>query len=60
MAKAATIDLERHYVLDLEGLLFEEESNATWLQALPLGTYDHPQFGEIAITPEKVANMVTV
>jgi hypothetical protein len=32
-------------------------NNVTWLQALPLGTYQHPRYGELKITPDKVSNL---
>ena len=42
--------------MDLSGVQFNEEdtSRTIWLQALPLGTYDHPVHGEIKITPERI------
>jgi len=40
--------------VDVSGIKFDE-SEGTWIQALPLGTYEHPEYGTIEITPEKVA-----
>jgi len=37
----------------------DEGTDPTWLQALPLGTYQHPIHGEIKITPEKVSRMAS-
>ena len=42
------------YLIDLREHTFAEDK-PTWLQALPLGTYTHPRWGEIKITPERVA-----
>lgn len=36
------------------GAVTLSDSEPTWIQALPLGTYHHPTFGEIKITPERV------
>jgi phage I-like protein len=40
------------YLVDLSGVEFDE--GATWIQAMPLGSYEHPVHGTIAITPERV------
>jgi len=49
-------------LVDLTGLtLFENDyspDNLTWLQALPLGDYQHPSYGSLKITPEKVSGLV--
>jgi phage I-like protein len=43
------------YWADLATLRFDaSDSTATWIQAMPLGKYDHPIHGPIDITPEKV------
>lgn len=34
------------------------EGNRCWIQGLPLGSYQHAIWGEITITPERVANFV--
>jgi len=34
------------------------ESTQLWIQAMPLGTYEHPQYGTIAVTPERVKQYV--
>lgn len=39
--------------VDISGLEFSE-SQGTWIQAMPLGEWDHPLHGKIAITPERV------
>jgi hypothetical protein len=39
--------------VDLQSVTLADEG-PTWLQALPLGTYQHPQYGELKITPERV------
>jgi phage I-like protein len=40
------------YLVDLSGLEFSD--GPTWIQAMPLGTYNHPVHGEIQITPERI------
>jgi phage I-like protein len=43
------------YWYDLARLQLDDSGNtATWIQAMPLGKYQHPVYGEIEITPEKV------
>lgn len=46
------------YLVDLSGVEFIDGSTETWIQAMPLGTYEHPQYGTIAITPERVQEYV--
>lgn len=49
------------WLIDLTGLsLFESDyspDNLVWLQALPLGEYQHPRYGKLSITPEKVRRL---
>jgi phage I-like protein len=40
------------YLVDLSGIEFDEAG--TWIQAMPLGSYEHPIHGTIDITPERV------
>lgn len=42
------------YLVDLNTVQFDEESTSSWIQAMPLGVYDHPVYGEIEFTPEKI------
>lgn len=45
------------YLIDLHTLQFDELDNGkstSWIQAMPLGTYNHPEYGVIEITPERV------
>jgi hypothetical protein len=45
------------YMVDLTGLQFADGANGSptsWIQCMPLGTYEHPFFGEIDFTPEKL------
>ncbi len=42
------------YWVDLRSIKFDETSNETWIQGMPLGTYEHPIHGSIDITPERV------
>ena len=41
------------FLVDLSGITLAD-SGSTWIQALPLGTYLHPVYGEIKITPDRV------
>lgn len=42
------------YLVDLAGLKFDEGAKTSWIQLMPLGTYDHPDYGKIEITSERV------
>lgn len=42
------------YFVDLGRLQFGDK-DGTWIQAMPLGEYEHPVYGPINITPEKVS-----
>lgn len=44
------------YLVDLSGLALDDstESTEVWIQAMPLGVYEHPKFGTIDVTPERV------
>tara|TARA_Y100001951_G_scaffold1741_1_gene1213 strand:- start:140 stop:1423 length:1284 start_codon:yes stop_codon:yes gene_type:complete len=42
------------YWVDLRGAEF---SDTSWIQAVPVGTYQHPSYGEIDFTPDKISNM---
>jgi hypothetical protein len=44
------------YWADLTSLQLDDsgDSTARWIQAMPLGSYDHPVYGEIQITPDRV------
>jgi len=42
------------YLYDLSGLQFEDNSTSSWIQAFPIGTYQHPSYGEIKVTPDRV------
>ncbi len=41
------------YLVDLRTVELAD-SGPTWIQALPLGTYQHPVHGKIEVTPERV------
>jgi phage I-like protein len=43
------------YWVDLQGHQFDDAEAGSWIQAMPLGTYQHPVHGTIDITPERVA-----
>jgi hypothetical protein len=40
------------YMVDMQGATFDEDG-AKWIQALPLGKYEHPTYGELNITEER-------
>jgi len=44
--------------VDLQGYTFDDSTRMTWLQALPIGTYEHPLYGTIKVTAKKIDNMV--
>lgn len=41
------------YLVDLTGVSFSDETGG-WVHALPLGTYQHPVFGKMQFTAEKI------
>lgn len=47
---------EYGFLVDLGTYTFTDDQ-PTWIQAFPLGTWTHPKYGEINVTPEKVARM---
>ena len=49
------------YWVDLKGVEFEEEDEkpSSWIQAVPIGTYQHPVYGEIDFTQEKIRSMAS-
>lgn len=53
MAKAS-------YLTDLHSLKLDDtvEDTSIWIQAMPLGTYEHPQYGTIDVTNERVKRYV--
>lgn len=55
----ASTGLSEHYsyLRELSGLEFVEADGKTqsWIQAMPLGSWTHPVYGPIDITPERVA-----
>jgi phage I-like protein len=42
------------YWVDLAGLTFDEASTGTWIQAMPMGAYEHPTYGTITIDAPRV------
>ena len=42
------------YLVDLSTVQFDEASTSSWIQAMPLGKYDHPIYGSIEFTTDKV------
>ena len=41
------------FAVDLASLKFDDE-HRSWIQALPIGSYKHPTYGDINVTPERV------
>jgi Mu-like prophage I protein len=41
------------YFIDLRGVELSEK-DLTWLHAMPVGTYDHPVYGELTFTSERI------
>lgn len=48
------------YLVDVGGLAFSEENGKTtsWVHVLPLGSYKHPTYGTIDVTPTRVSRFV--
>lgn len=44
------------YMIDMSKIQLSETEEGTWIQAMPLGEYMHPQHGLIKFTPERVKN----
>lgn len=42
------------YWVDLAGIKFDDASAETWIQAMPLGVYEHPVHGTITIDSQRV------
>src|SRR4051794_331314 len=45
------------YWSDLSAAQFDDDARVTWIQALPIGSYEHPTYGKIEVTPEKVQQL---
>jgi hypothetical protein len=48
-----------HYLVDLTKFLekFNEDEGTTWIQAMPLGQWKHPMYGDINVDMQKVTRM---
>ena len=54
------MDQKLAYWVDLKGIAFEDgRPDASWLQAFPIGEYDHPIYGKIKMTIERARNMAS-
>lgn len=42
------------YIVDMHSVKLDDDGQSSWIQAMPLGEYDHPVHGKIQITPERV------
>lgn len=46
------------YIVDLENYVFDEDdAHKSWIQAFPLGKWQHPTYGEIEMTLDKAVSM---
>lgn len=45
------------YWVDLFNVKLSEDGTSSWIQAFPLGKYQHPVFGEINVTSDRVQRM---
>jgi hypothetical protein len=49
------VTIRAGYLVDLRTIKFDDgDDEVRWIQAMPLGKYDHPVHGTIEITPERV------
>lgn len=48
------MDKDVLYLVDLSGVTFSESDNTGWVHALPIGTYQHPVYGKMQITADKI------
>lgn len=46
--------LDALYLVDLSTYTLAEGETGSWIHALPVGSYNHPVFGALNITPERV------
>lgn len=52
-------DYTASYLVDVSGLAFDEvKTDSSWVHALPLGTYKHPQYGTIDISADRAKRFV--
>lgn len=42
------------YLVDVSALTFMENQDASWVHALPIGSYKHPMYGTIDVTTERI------
>lgn len=42
------------YYVDLLSYKFDDTSNVSWIHAMPIGKYNHPTYGELDFTPERI------
>lgn len=45
-------------LVEVDKIVLDETTQTSWIQLMPLGSYSHPLFGDLNITPEKVKNIV--
>jgi hypothetical protein len=42
------------YLVDLNGVQFDDEASTTWIHGMSVGLFHHPMYGKITITPERI------
>lgn len=42
------------FLVRTEGIKFEEDENSSWINGLRVATFNHPNYGKIEITPERL------
>jgi phage I-like protein len=48
-----TMDQVYGFWADATGITFDED-NVSWIHAMPVGEYEHPQYGKLDFTPERL------
>ena len=47
------------YWSDISVLKFDDRYKLKWVQALPLGNYTHPLYGQVVVTPDRVRRLAS-
>jgi hypothetical protein len=61
MSETNTNHMNHIYLVDASTLEFQETDGtvSSWVHALPVGTYTHPVYGKMPITPDRVQRFVS-
>jgi hypothetical protein len=43
------------YWVEIKGIKLDEGTRRSWIQVVPLGTYNHPEYGKLEFTSERLA-----